>query len=271
MQVRGHVITCMVTWCRVLQNEWRTLRRAKIAVLVVFIAACVYNIPRFFEREVVLEPLCAGGEPIPHVHLTLPPVPDVPAGGRPHVRWTSLRNDRVYFLVYKTVFYFIFRSVGPLVALIALNSRLAVELRNVDRRRSELRGNTSAVARLKAADAKQHENLTAMLVGVVTVFIICQLPGLGVRVAQTVLYFAKASSTAIQLDLITLRYANYACNAMLIFNSAVNIVVYCLVGKRFRRILLDEMLSCSCCRCCSSSGNASRATSRVTMLCDSHM
>ena len=48
----------------------------------------------------------------------------------------------------------------------------------------------------------------------------------------------------VQPDLTTLRYANIASNALLIFNSAVNIVVYCLIGKRFRRILLDEVLSC---------------------------
>jgi len=155
-------------------------------VLVVFVAACVYNIPRFFERAVVLEPSCAGGEP------------------RPHARWTSLRTNRVYFLVYKTVFYFIFRSVGPLVALIALNSRLAVELRNVDRRRTALRGPCSAItARTSRTGGgeKQHENLTAMLVGVVTVFIICQLPGLGIRVAYTVSEFANESSSVIQLDM----------------------------------------------------------------------
>jgi len=116
-----------------LQSEWRSLRRAKLAVLVMFIVACVYNIPRFFERVVVLEPLCAGHE------ATL------------RARWTSLRTNRVYFLVYKTLFYLIFRSVGPLVTLVALNSRLAVELRNVDRRRSALHGQTAA---LRAATAR---------------------------------------------------------------------------------------------------------------------
>ena len=181
----------------VLQSEWRTLRRAKVAVLVVFVVACVYNIPRFFERTVVLEPSCAGGEPRPHARSTMP------ANSRPHARMTSLRTNRVYFLVYKTVCYFIFRSVGPLVALIALNSRLAVELRNVDRRRTALRGQSAAVTARTSRNGggeKQHENLTAMLVGVVTVFIICQLPGLGIRVAYTASEFANDSSSVIQLD-----------------------------------------------------------------------
>jgi len=68
----------------------------------------------------------------------------------------------------------------------------------------------------KAGDGsgKQHENLTAMLVGVVTVFIICQLPGLGIRVAFTAMEFGRTSSNAVSLDVTTLRYANVASNAL---------------------------------------------------------
>lgn len=174
------------------------------------------------------------------------------------------------------------RSVGPLIALIALNSRLAVELRKVDRRRTQLRGRSTILAatttggRQRGGGTKQqqqqqqHENLTAMLVGVVTVFIICQLPGVGVRVANTVLEFAKVSSTDIPvgIDLITLRYANIACNMLLVFNSAVNIVVYCLVGKRFRRILLDEMFGSSCCSCCRSTSTVNSPRTPTTMIGD---
>jgi len=224
-----------------------------VAVLAVFVAACLYNIPRFFERVVDVVPCTA--------HLG------------PRARWTSLRENRVYFLVYKTVCYFIFRSIGPLVALVVLNSRLAIELRHVDRRRTALRGQANAITatnwktgRLGGGAGKQHENLTAMLVGVVTVFIICQLPGLGIRVAYTVMEFE------FKLDLITLRYANVASNALLVFNSAVNIVVYCLVGKRFRRILLDEMLSTSCC-CCrrSTSSRLPAPSTAMTLVCESRV
>jgi len=114
-----------------------------------------------------------------------------------------------------------------------------------------------------------------MLVAVVTVFIICQLPGLGIRVAYTVSEFAKNTtwSSAVRLDVTTLRYANVASNALLVFNSAVNIVVYCLVGKRFRSILLNEMLNCgTCCRCCASaSAKSPRGTTRVSVVCDSRL
>jgi len=43
------------------------------------------------------------------------------------------------------------------------------------------------------------------------------------------------------LDLPSLRYANVASNALLTLNSAINFAVYCLVGKKFRRIFVREV------------------------------
>jgi len=36
-----------------------------------------------------------------------------------------------------------------------------------------------------------------------------------------------------------LRRGNTVTNALLAFNSSVNFIIYCLVGKKFRDILLD--------------------------------
>ena len=119
---------------------------------------------------------------------------------------------------------------------------------------------TSKKDGLRSGNIKHGENLTAMLVGVVTVFIICQLPGLGVRITNSVFDFDRESSSVIKL-----RYANIASNALLIFNSAVNIVIYCLIGKRFRRILLDELFGCR-----STSAN-SPGTPTDFRMCDSHL
>jgi len=76
-------------------------------------------------------------------------------------------------------------------------------------------------------------NVALMLVTVVTVFIVCQLPNLGIRIALTAGEFAPPGT--LRLDIAALRYANDASNALLTLNSAVNFAVYCLVGKKFRR------------------------------------
>jgi hypothetical protein len=87
----------------------------------------------------------------------------------------------------------VFRAVGPLTALVVLNARLIRALRVVRRRRSKMVGAKTASSRAAAA-TKHHENLTLMLVTVVTVFIVCQLPTLVMRVAVTAKEFAPKLS-----------------------------------------------------------------------------
>ena len=188
---------------------------------MVAVAAIVYNLPRFFERRVVID-TCQG------VSL-------------PRTEKTELRESRDYFLVYKTACYFIFRAVGPLVALIVLNAELISALRAVRRRRRRLlvhKSNERGAGRNGGG-----ENLTLMLITVVTVFIVCQLPNLGIRIAFTANVFAPPG--AVQLNIESLRYANVASNALLILNSAINFAIYCLVGKKFRRIFVREVATCN--------------------------
>ena len=66
------------------------------------------------------------------------------------------------FFVYKTLCFFAFRSGGPLVTLIFINTRLYRALR-MRRRRLTSR-------------ARLHNNVTMTLVAVVTVFVVCELP-----------------------------------------------------------------------------------------------
>jgi neuropeptide Y receptor type 1 len=188
--------------------NWRSLTTAKLAVGIIFAAAVIYNIPRFFEREVVTAVTCSG-----HVIS--------------YTRKTPLRTNRNYFLAYKTVCYFVFRSVGPLIVVVLLNFELVRALQVIHLRRRQLSQKT-----------KHRENLTLMLVTVVSVFVVCQLPDLGIRVAFTCAEFAPR---AVVLDISALRYANAASNALLTLNSAVNFLIYCLVGRKFRCILLREI------------------------------
>jgi hypothetical protein len=108
-----------VAVCRPLKAHLRTLSRAKSVVIAVVILSILYNMPSFFERHTV-ELLCAGS-----------PVAVV--------RQTALRSHYVYFVVYKTALYFLFRTAGPLAGLTALNFRLIAALRELRRRRRRLK------------------------------------------------------------------------------------------------------------------------------------
>lgn len=111
---------------------------------------------------------------------------------------TTLNNDRIYFVVYKTACHLVFRTVGPLLVLTILNCCLAQSLRDVKRRRQRITGAaahhkapvqagaTPAGKRTGRGGGKQRENITLMVVAVICVFIVCALPDVALRLAVTV-------------------------------------------------------------------------------------
>jgi len=142
--------------------------------------------------------------------------------------------DRVYFLVYRTVLYVVFRSVGPLLILVVLNARLATALSVIRRRRRRLLSTGARRARASRS------NTTTMLLVVVSTFVVCELPDVGLRLAVTVYEF----QSAVRLHLDAVRHAHIATNALHVVNASVNFVIYCLVGHRFRRILGRRLTEC---------------------------
>jgi len=143
----------------------------------------VYNAPQFAEREAVEKTVCSRG------------------GVR--TRWRTEKTDVFgpsYYVVYKTICYFVFRNVGPLLVLLVLNARLVLALNRRGRRRRRLdRGSAVAVDDTPASTSAavralstavtsarqrnlQRENITLMLVVVVFVFIVCQLPDMALRI-----------------------------------------------------------------------------------------
>ena len=195
--------------CKPLKAQLRSLQRAKIAVVCVTIAAILYNLPRFFERKFIFETDCWGN------HLV-------------KTKKTSLRESREYFLVYKTICYFVFRTIGPLLMLIILNLRLIKALHAVRRKQKDMN-----------KTSKHRENITLMLVVVVSIFIICELPDLILRIVATLGEFLSNMA----IDYIILKYINVFTNLMLAVNSSINFLIYCLIGKKFRKILA-EMYAC---------------------------
>jgi len=214
-----------------------SLRRARIAAVVVLLLSVVYNAPQFAEREAYEETVGCGD-------------------GNVRTRWRTKKTDvfgPLYYVVYKTICYVVFRAVGPLLVLLVLNTRLALALNRLGRRRRRLdrstaaavtdddratsaaagmtatvmmptpstdAGTTAAVtdddratsaaagmtatvmmptpstdvgtrhhqrppATARRRNFQQRQNITLMLVVVVFVFIVCQLPDLGLRITAS--------------------------------------------------------------------------------------
>lgn len=206
--------------CKPFKTKLRSLSRAKVSVVVVFALAVLYNIPQFFERSVVyVRNDCTGSSTA-------------------ELRKSSFTSSSLYFIVYKTLCYFVFRTFGPLLLLTFLNHRLIRSLKSLKKRRD----------RMAKSSTRQKENITLMLVVVITVFIVCEIPDVCLRVAVTAMELAQHR---VSLDASIVYCANSFVNMLLSVNSAVNFLIYCLVGKKFRRILARRL--CLCAPCASAS------------------
>jgi len=170
-----------------------------VAAVVVLLLSIVYNAPQFAEREAYEETVGCGKDDV-------------------KTRWRTRKTDvfgPTYYVVYKTICYVVFRSVGPLLVLLVLNARLVMALNRLGRRRRQLDRSRTAAAverppvssvsvlatvampsndcgngqRRSTAAVRQRncqrENITLMLVVVVFVFIVCQLPDLGLRITAS--------------------------------------------------------------------------------------
>ena len=143
--------------CRPNNRQLRSVQRAKQAAACLLLLAIVYNIPRFLERE-----LSQCKDPVTN-------------SARLTNTHSTLRVDKVYFLVYKTIMYVILRSFGPLIVLLTLNISLVRTLSRVRR-----------TTRRMSATTHQRENITLLIVVVVSVFMVCQIPAVLVRIVFTV-------------------------------------------------------------------------------------
>ncbi|XP_023932419.1 FMRFamide receptor-like [Lingula anatina] len=189
-----------------------TISKAKIATATVSLISVLFNLPRFFEFYISYDLTCVDNT----TTTTLKPV-SVP---------TALQEDQDYHYVYTFALYCLVNFVIPLATLIFLNINLilVVHRANTDRR-------IMSVQSLRAASRNQassETNITFMLILVVCVFIVCQLPAL----VTQIWYAVDPEQTGY-------KYLGELSNLMVTCNSAVNFLIYCAFGKRFRELLRE--------------------------------
>ena len=173
----------------------------KIYVALVFLVAALYNIPRFFEREVItVFNECTNTSEYQVVH-------------------TPFRLDRTYFMVYHVILHCIFRSVGPLAIVLILNIGLIKEFKRAQNARHHMTGK-----------AVHQSSITLMVTVVVTVFIVCELPDALLRIVAVIQHDDPKDQKFDD----NLLYLNVISNSLLTLNSAVNFLIYCCTGEQFR-------------------------------------
>ena len=196
-------------------RRFYTLPRIKVAMGIIFVLCIAYNIPNFFEVTAYQQfDRCQG------IYLT-------------KKNETGFYHNRIYQLFYKCILQLLLRYLLPLSVLIVLNCKLFAALRRSWRKRHQMK--------IKSKPRKS-ENITLMLITVVIVFVICQTPNLTLVIVETLQAYIPSFHQHYRRYMAQKWwYYIFACNLLLTINSSVNFLIYCLMGKRFRMILMSMM------------------------------
>ena len=207
-----------------------TEKRIKWAMILLWVLAISLHVPMFFEWEFL--------EAFDNINCRF-------------ILWyapTDLYKDKIYYITYRVILEGSIRLILPLTVLIILNTHLIIAIRKAQRQRSVIiaNGNTS--------NQRQADTITAMVVGVVTSFTICQTPYIILLAADLTL---RLTPPVRFLTPATKMYWILVANFLLLLNSSVNFVIYVAVWKTFRQKLF------SCCR--TRSRESRRHTAGITV------
>ncbi|KAK2154492.1 hypothetical protein LSH36_267g00008 [Paralvinella palmiformis] len=187
-----------------------TISRAKFVIIGVSVGSSLYNVPRWFDYT----PKRTFHPEFNETILTY--------------ERTEFSQNPLYLTGYFSCLYVPFMFIIPFLVLFILNAFLILAVRRSKRNR-EINMNVRQ---------SRENNITIMLVTVVIVFMICQLPALVYNLAFSIDINMVGSDPGYHI-LSEIR------NFMVNLNSAVNFILYCALGQKFRRIFLHTF----CRRC----------------------
>ena len=192
-----------------------TEKRVKMAIYLICVFSICLHMPLYFEREF--------REVFDRVDCRLELGPAM----------TPLFYDKIYFLIYRVIIVGSSRFIIPLTVLIVLNSILAIGIRKAQKQRSVM------MADVITSSQRQSDSITAMVVTVVIVFVICQAP----LFVLTIDVCLNRLDAPVRIFPGMIRhYWYFVTDFLLILNSSVNFLIYFAVGKTFRQKLFR------CCR-----------------------
>jgi len=191
-----------------------TMTRVRIAVGVVWISSIVFSLPYCMEFKIQLddEYTCTND-------------------------WSGLIDYYVLYRVYHPYIKPILVFALPLTLLIVFNSLLVKAIRRSTNRTRQIM--TSRVVTEGHHISSNEQRVTYMTIGVVIVFIVCQLPKAISGIYDTI-NLGKASRFTLLVQSQLVIFLSI-CSPLLVLNSVVNFFIYFLLGSRFRTILVNCM------------------------------
>ena len=186
-----------------------TKRKLKVQISVMCILIVIYNMPRFFEYRYENVNITLADNTTDIVHENM-----------------GLQRYHIYNILYENVSYCLFFFLIPLVTLVVLNTHLIRELKRAQSFRETLTNRTS----------NEENNVTLVMIIIIVVFIVCQTPG----TLNQVLFYMVADEEKAKCA----HYNKYfhISNLLVVMNSSVNFIIYCLFRRQFQHDLVDMVL-----------------------------
>lgn len=184
-----------------------TIARARMVIAFVSLTSFLFNLNRWFDYKIVSRP----NNTTNTTDLSYD--------------FTDFGKDRVYRQVYFLWLYLLIMFFIPLSSLAVLNTFLIFAVKRSQQQRKDMNVRQS-----------RENNVTIMLVSVVMVFMICQLPALIYNVAFAVNGFV--------VHVYGWQILSTIRNFMVTFNSAINFILYCAFGQKFRRTFIRTFCRC---------------------------
>jgi len=173
-------------------------------VIGVVAGSVLYNLPRFFETDIILKTDENGTTSM--------------AFNR-----TALGDSKIYKLVYFDISYYIFCFVLPLIFLAVLNVKLTISYHKVlQKKRRMSRGETHHC----------DPNITLVLIIIILVFMVCNTPA---RIVQIVWRYKTQQWLSVPFFLMEIS------NVLEVLNSSINFIIYCVFRQKFRCMLYDTL------------------------------
>ena len=243
-------------------SELCSLRSARIHVAAITLFAVIYTLPRYFEYDIVpadIEVVDNGTvglsnlQSVPPLNTTMLDVDwsnghqnlsEIGAFNATTFRQvktsvaeltyqsTWLAQHPIYRLLYKNLLYFLLLFLFPLLSLTFLNQRLIVELRRTRKRRARMR--SGGGRRLgEAESARSEEDITLMLIVVVIVFVVTQTPAAVTQIISSTIDLRRLVCPS------PFFFFERLSDLLVVTNSSVNFIIYCLCSRRFRAALTN--------------------------------
>ena len=191
-------------------HAWCTLNRARLQVAVVIVTSLLFNVVRFFVYTINVTQNEDGA-----TSYAIAP--------------SSLAKNTAFIFVYAIFLSTLVIQVLPVVLLATLNTKLIVEVRRIKRRAFESQN----------LPRQQHEdNITLVMITIILLLLVCHTPdGIVQIIGQFLPQEARKCGS-------TYYYAHMVSTLLVVCNSSTNFIVYYLMRRGFRKVLVRRLCHC---------------------------